>query len=98
MKLQPQYHPTNVYNTVLTSKDAISYPGISLILTQYNVKILLRVIGGSGDEAVRKELQQLHDNISMEPRLPAILCQLEIRDELEYLMILKNEIWPYHRT
>jgi Reverse transcriptase (RNA-dependent DNA polymerase)/Zinc knuckle len=61
------------------------------LLTQYSVKKGLQKFQERGVEAVRSELQQLHDRTVIAPKAPAELTKLQRINALAYLMFLKEK-------
>ena len=61
------------------------------VLTQYTLKKGLQVFGVPGDEAVYKELLQLHKRKVGEPRVAAKLSPMQKTNALGYLMFLKQK-------
>jgi hypothetical protein len=59
------------------------------ILSQYGLKKGLALFGEPGEQAVIKELQQLHDRHVLSPKLPRELTPTERERALSYLMFLK---------
>lgn len=60
-------------------------------LTQYGMNEGIKRFGEKGTEAVRRELQQIHDRHVLVPRQPKGLNRDERRRALEYLMFLKKK-------
>ena len=59
------------------------------MLTQYSMKKGLKIFGKEGEEAVKREMQQLHDMKTIEPvQFPT---QEDKRNSLTYLMYLKKK-------
>lgn len=72
-------------------KQAVEEPLIEMMLTQYSVKKGLKVFCEARANAVRKELQQLHDQKVMTLKMKDELSWEERRSALQYLMFLKRE-------
>ena len=62
-----------------------------VILTQMNIKQGLLAFGESGNEAVLKELRQLHDKKALMPIQKAEMTYDEWKKALRYLMLLKEK-------
>jgi hypothetical protein len=63
----------------------------SLATAQMSMKKRLKMFGEGGVEAVRGEMQQLHDRKVMEPRHARDLAPEELCEALGYLMFLKRK-------
>jgi hypothetical protein len=63
----------------------------TLVTPQMGMKKGLKVFGKEGVEAVRKEMQQLHDRTVMAAKKPKDLTAQQKKDALEYLMFLKRK-------
>lgn len=61
------------------------------MLTQYSVKNGLQVFGEAGANVVVKELQQLHDQGVMPPKMRNDLTHKQRKGALQYLMFLKQK-------
>jgi Reverse transcriptase (RNA-dependent DNA polymerase) len=61
------------------------------IFSQYSMKAGLKLFGDSGKDAVRKELQQLHDRAVMKPVHRSELSRQQRFRALSYLMFLKKK-------
>ena len=59
--------------------------------TQHSVKKGLKLFGKAGEQAILKELQQLHGRSVIKPKHPNKLTKSEKRDALQYLMFLKEK-------
>lgn len=66
-------------------------PLLATVLTKHGVNRGLKLFGKSGDLAVRKELQQLHDRGVLSPRSGLSLTSSERCEALKYLMFLKKK-------
>lgn len=66
--------------------------GGSLATPQYPMKEGLKIFGVKGDDAVRKELKQLHDRIVMAPKHAyKDMTKAQRKEALGYLMFLKRK-------
>jgi hypothetical protein len=65
--------------------------GGTLSTPQMSMNRGIRVFGEAGVEAVRKEMQQLHDQKVMEARKSTELTPSQRREALDYLMFLKRK-------
>ena len=65
--------------------------GGSLATPQMNMRKGIQVFGKAGIDAIRKEVQQLHDRKVMEPKKWKDLTREQKRMALEYLMFLKRK-------
>jgi hypothetical protein len=61
------------------------------LFTQYNVKQGLKKYGKRAEEAVLKELKQIHDREVMEPKEPENMTFEEKRNALNYLIFVKEK-------
>jgi Reverse transcriptase (RNA-dependent DNA polymerase)/Zinc knuckle len=61
------------------------------VFSQYSMKAGLKLFGDSGKEAVRKEMQQLHDRGVMKPMHRSQLSRNQRYRALSYLMFLKEK-------
>jgi len=70
-----------------------TYPKIHahLILTQMNIKEGILTFGERGNEAILKELQQLHQKNALLPINKENLSHAERKKALRYLMFLKEK-------
>lgn len=75
----------------LSTAGASAAPTIGIMLTQYGMSKGLRLFGQDGDDAVRKEMQQLHDREVMRPRPPTSITNHNRGEALRYLMFLKQK-------
>lgn len=66
-------------------------PLLATVLTQHGVNSGLKLFGKTGESAVRKELQQLHDRGVISPRSGLSLTPSERYGALKYLMFLKEK-------
>jgi hypothetical protein len=62
-----------------------------LATPQMNMRKGLKVFGKDGVEAVKKEMQQLHDRKVMEPKIGTELTHAQKQEALAYLMFLKRK-------
>jgi hypothetical protein len=62
-----------------------------VMMTQLSLIKGLKAFGASGAEAVKNELQQLHDRRAMVPKAANMLSKDEKRAALQYLMYLKQK-------
>jgi hypothetical protein len=65
--------------------------GASLATSQMSMKKGIKVFGNDGVDAVRSELQQLHDRAVMRPRCSSDISRAQKRAALAYLMFLKRK-------
>jgi Reverse transcriptase (RNA-dependent DNA polymerase) len=63
----------------------------STVMTQYNMKKGIKLFGTAGTDAVLKELKQLHDKNTFEPKSADSLSQEEKSAALQCLMFLKEK-------
>jgi len=63
----------------------------SIILTQLNIKDGLKAYGNTGDEAILKEVKQLHTRQALIPHIRNEMSHEERRKALKYLMFLKEK-------
>jgi len=70
-----------------------SYPKVhaQVILTQMNIKEGLLTFGEKGNEAILKELRQLHQKNALLPIMKEDLSHMERKRALRYLMFLKEK-------
>jgi len=66
-------------------------PHLHVMMTQMSVKAGLKRFGKKGNEAVSKELRQLHDRKAMEPVLKSELSPEDRKRALRYLMFIKEK-------
>lgn len=66
-------------------------PLLATVLTQHGVNRGLKLFGKSGESAVQKELEQLHDRGVISPRSGLSLTPSERHEALKYLMFLKEK-------
>lgn len=93
--LMAQVHP----DVMAPKFDAITVSGMQLeqgallgtMLTQFGIKKGLKVFGEQGEQAVKSEMQQLHDRMVMQPISANNLSSNERSDALKYLMFLKKK-------
>lgn len=81
----PSFNPCN-----LADISPALEPLIGTILTQYGVSRGLKMFGTNGEDAVIKELRQLHDREVMGPKSGESLTKSDRRAALNYLMFLKK--------
>jgi len=60
-------------------------------MTQVNIKEGLKAFGNKGDEAILKEIKQLHTRQALMPRSRNDLSYEERKKALRYLMFLKEK-------
>lgn len=75
----------------LSNASPALYPLMETLMTQYGIKKGLQIFGKDGDEAVSKEMQQLHDLDVLQPKPPTALNHNQKRSALQYLMFLKQK-------
>jgi hypothetical protein len=63
----------------------------SIVMTQYNLKQGIKNFGDKGKEAVFAKLQQVYDQVVMEPVQKYDLTPEERKGTLRYLMFLKEK-------
>ena len=63
----------------------------SQVTPQYHVSKGLKIFGKKGEDAVMKELKQLHDLNVISPRMPETMTREEVKRALPYLMFLKRK-------
>jgi Reverse transcriptase (RNA-dependent DNA polymerase) len=63
----------------------------STVMTQYNMKKGIKMFGEAGTDAVLKELKQLHDKNTFQPKMPSTLTAAEKSAALQCLMFLKEK-------
>ena len=68
----------------------VTHPGC-MSTPQMNLKHGLQAFGESGEEAVKKELRQLHERGVISPRRKDDLSNQQIKEALSYLMFLKRK-------
>jgi len=61
------------------------------MMTQLNVKDSLKAFGNKGDEAILKEIKQLHTQHALKPYSRGDMSQEERKRALRYLMFLKEK-------
>lgn len=66
-------------------------PLLGVVLTQYGINKGLKIFGEKGDDAVLRELRQLHDRRVMRPKSGPNLTAAERFSALMYLMFLKQK-------
>lgn len=66
-------------------------PLLGVIITQYGIRKGLKVFGSAGDDAVRKEMEQLHNRDVMRPLSGQALTASDRQSALRYLMFLKQK-------
>lgn len=66
-------------------------PMLCTVLTQYGMRRGLKLFGTEGDDAVRRELQQIHDREVLRPQSGSQLTEADRRAALQYLMFLKQK-------
>ena len=62
-----------------------------VMMTQLNIKDRLRAFGNKGDEAILKEIKQLHTRQALMPRSRNNMSYEERKKALRYLMFLKEK-------
>ena len=75
---------------VITKWEREEY-ALGVILMQYSIKAGLKKFGVKGEEAVSKELKQLHDMLTFYPVFEASLTKQQKRDAIASLMFLKEK-------
>ena len=61
------------------------------MMTQLNIKDRLRAFGNKGDEAILKEIKQLHTRQALMPHSRNDMSYKERKRALRYLMFLKEK-------
>lgn len=77
--------------SALATLNSALEPLIGVVLTQHGVNKGLKIFGARGDDAVRREMQQLHDRSVMRPKSGSELSPADKHAALRYLMFLKEK-------
>lgn len=75
----------------LSPGGAPTAPVVDSILTSYGVKNGIQLFGKDGDDAVCKEILQLHNRRVMRPRHPSSIPTTKRSDAPHYLMFIKQK-------
>jgi len=93
-RYNPRPRPNKVQFTLAQSTEqTITLPKTHahIMMTQLNVKDSLKAFGNKGDEAILKEIKQLHTQHALKPYSRGDMSQEERKRALRYLMFLKEK-------